>query len=270
MRPIEVFYHFYIPPDIRSGMWPWWIDQQLSLIRDFKLSSAATVNMAITMPMFWTELGGLPIFKNKSHNQSFYTNELGQILSNNPKIPELNFFGKVSEYIALRYPFVNIVDVRDVGQPNIFEGQTLKKLWDRCRVADIDVLYLHNKGVTSASASVANWRDVLNHYHITEWVRCVKALEQFDVVGVKDLVSMNMTTSGNFFWSKSEYIRQLPEPVASDVYIPDKSEFHPGQPGYRYAFERWAMTGNPRYYPIVDTGTDHFTTYCFLENLRQN
>jgi hypothetical protein len=219
------------------------------------------------MPKYWTTIFGLNFIRHKSPEQSFFINDKGRIESKNPVGPELNFEGKIREYISLRYPFVNIVDVRDTGEYNIYEGQTLSLLHNRCKEADIDVLYIHNKGVTSASASVSNWRDILNHYCINEWPTCVKKLESVDVVGVKDLMSMNLTMSGNFWWSKSSYIQNLPEPINSDKYMVSEPHLFPGQPGYRYAFERWNMINNPSFYHIVDTKTDHFTNYCFIENL---
>lgn len=247
MRPIEVFYHVYIPGDLRATMWTWWIDQQLQLIKQSRLSSIAKINMAITMPYFWTSIGAI------------------NFTENNNKTNKITFGDKVREYINCRYPFVNIVNIRDVSS-NIYEGQTLKILYDRCCEADIDVLYIHTKGVVSASASVSNWREILNHYCITEWPNCIKQLETADVVGIKDITSSNDIISGNFWWSKSSHIVKLSDPLDTSRYVADVN-LHPSGPAYRYGFEKWILQHSPKIHHLVDTVTDHFDNYCFLEHV---
>ena len=247
MRPIEVFYHVYIPGDLRATMWTWWIDQQLQLIKKSKLSNIAKINMAITMPYFWTSIGAI------------------NFTENNNKTNNITFGDKVREYINCRYPFVNIVNIRDVSA-NIYEGQTLKILYDRCCEVDADVLYIHSKGVVSASASVSNWREILNHFCITEWPNCIKQLETADVVGIKDITTSNDIISGNFWWSNSKYIRSLPDPIASETYM-SAADCWPGQISYRYSFEHWVAVNNPNIYFVADTKVNHYKQYCFLEDV---
>jgi len=240
MRPIEVFYHVYIPADIRYTQWNWWIDQQCRLLKTSKLCDIARINMAITMPKYYGEVvpgSRIPFRVNQQRETS------------------ISFEQKVREYISSRYPFVNILDIRDTGEQNIFEGHTLKLIWDQCHTKDIDLLYFHSKGVVSASPQVACWREILNHYCITEWPRCISLLESHDIVGVADFrTKENNTVSGNFWWSKSEYIQKLPDPLLGDV-------------GDRYAFEHWIMKASPTIAFTADTNTDHHDNYCFLEDL---
>jgi hypothetical protein len=240
MRSIEVFYHVFIPADIRYTQWNWWIDQQLTLLKTSKLADIANINMAITMPRFYSEI--MP-----GSRIPFRINEQKQT--------SIVFEQKVREYINLRYPFVNIIDVRDTGEPNIFEGQTLKLLWDKCQTIDADVLYFHSKGIVSAGPQVACWRDILNYFCIEEWANCVSKLDSHDLVGIADFrTSENNTVSGNFWWSKSEYIRTLPNPMLGEIHN-------------RYAYEHWIMTGSPDIFFTVDTKTDHHDNYCFLEDI---
>lgn len=238
MRDIEVFYHLFIPPNESFRMWTWWVDEQITMIKKSKLHEIAVVNMAITMPMYW----------NFDLNHPQYLSVL------------------VTDYINTRYPFVNILDIRDTGESNIFEGQTLRFLHRACIERDVDVLYIHSKGYFSNTAHISSWRQVLNHFTIEEWHRCLKHLSRADVVGVKDLHSIENTMSGNFWWSKSEYIRKLPEPIDSSVYQSDPN-FHPQGNSYRYAFENWISLERPHVHHMVDTKTDHYKDYCFLESL---
>jgi hypothetical protein len=267
MKPIEVFYHFYIPPDIRAAGWAWWIDEQLGLLKKSKLADIAKINMAITMPVYMSGLYGLNFLRNKSPEQYVYYDEQGRIQVHNPVGPELNFDQKVREYINKRYPFVNVVNVRDTADTNIYEGQTLDILYKSCVEKDIDVLYFYNKGITRAGAAVANWKEVLHYYLVEKWPECVLLLQDADVVGVKDLVCMDFTVSGNFWWSKSSHVRTLPNPLNSDQYMGTTFEMYPNAPAYRYAFERWLLINKPKVAHIVDTKSDHYTNYCFIEDL---
>jgi hypothetical protein len=247
MRDIKVYYHFFIPPDDRAGSWHWWIDQQLGMIKKNKLFAVAEINMCITMPRYWTELFGIEIFTHAVPNP-------------------INFEEKVREYINLRYPFVKIVDIRDINDFNIYEGQTISRLHYDAQHKDFDVCYFQNKGAVSGfTPHIANWRDVLNHYIIQEWTSCVGKLKDYDLVGIADRNCSNIMLSGNFWWSKSEYIRTLPEPLASQGYIED-TNFHPLGSSYRYAFEHWVAKGNPKLFHIVETHVDHYSEYCFLED----
>lgn len=255
MRPIEVFYHLLIPPDSRAALWHWWVDQQLGLIKRSKLSDVAKVKMCITMPVNWTELFGIEMWK---HVPNYHWGH---------PVVYLNFGEKVKEYITMRYPFVEIIDMRDTSEPNIYEGQTLRHIYNRCQQADIDVCYIHSKGVINANAATANWREILNHYMIEEWTKCVKHLETVNVVGVEDARTNGKITSGNFWWSKSEHIRNLPNPLESFAYLPDQPDLHPWGGSYRYAFEKWVMVNNSSVRYVVNTETDHYGSYCFLENL---
>jgi hypothetical protein len=247
MRDIKLYYHFFIPPDHRAGGWHWWIDQQLGIIKKTKLYDLAEVNMCITMPRYWTEMFGINIYTHSVMNP-------------------INFEQKVREYIELRYPFVKIRDIRDVMEPNIYEGQTLKLLHEESLNSNHDICYFQNKGAISGfTAMVANWRDLLNHYILNEWPVCVNKLKEYDLVGIADRNSKNIMCSGNFWWSKSEYIKTLPNPIDSQNYMLD-ADFHPWGHSYRYAFEHWVAKGNPKLNYIVETHVDHYSEYCFLED----
>lgn len=263
MALAEIFYHVYIPADGRAAMWTWYIDQQLSLIKQSKLVDIANVNMTITMPKYWTEIFGQCFVRDFNPTKPI-TNV------NGPNI-EITFETKVVEYINFRYPFVKILDIRDMGEPNIFEGLSLKALHDKCcnSESEFNVLYIHTKGSTSTrdSASMNNWRELLNHLFINEWPRCTSKLTDFDLVGMKDYSSNDFILSGNFWWAKSSYIKTLADPLKSNQYMGMQTECYPGQPLYRYSFERWVMTNKPKLHYMLDTKINHYSTYYFIEDL---
>ena len=92
MKQLTVFYQLFVPNT--SGMWVWWVDEQLGLIKESGLADNAKVKMCITMPL------GL----------------IGQIKKDNSVYVEKNYTEVVLEYINSHYPFVEIVDMRDIGE----------------------------------------------------------------------------------------------------------------------------------------------------------
>lgn len=258
---LKVFYHLYIPESAFAAVWPVWIDQQLGLIKQSGLSDNAQIYITITMPKYWNGLGGWPFKKTSS----------------NPDQLEFNyclFFEKVTEYINIRYPFVTILNIRDSGETNIYEGECLRFLHLSSQKSDSLYLYFHSKGISTITMPATHsWREVLNHYMITEWKQCVSLLENHDVVGVLDAdhkkniaAGIPITPSGNFWWARGDYIRKLPHPLAVHEYVEDPTHY-PGGPAYRYSFERWISSGLPKLGVIANTNTTHYDNYCFLEKL---
>ena len=99
-KSITVFYHLFIPDT--NNMWVWWIDEQMGLLKSSGLADKARINMCVTLPL------GL-------HNS-----KTGH-----------SYDEMVFGYIKDRYPFVNIIDIRPLGeQPNLYEGQTLAKIYE--------------------------------------------------------------------------------------------------------------------------------------------
>lgn len=250
MRNIEIFYHFYVVPDQKLGEWTWWVDQQLGLIKSSGLADLASVSMGITCPRFWTHMYSIPFMLDNTI--------------------EVRFEDKVREYISWRYPFVKTFKFRDVNELNIYEAHTLGMIFDRCQQpGEFDCLYIHNKGAVSGfTPAIANWREILNYYHIELWARCINELKTHDVVGIKDAKTTPEVTSGNFWWAKSEYLRKLPDPLLANQWVNDSNLTTNDNSYNRYAFEKWISRANPNMKYLVDTKTDHYMQYCFLEDFK--
>lgn len=246
MKPVEVFYHIYIPSQDTANTWIWFVDQQLSLIRDSGLAASAKINLAITMPMWWSGIDGA----------KYQSNSIPPVY--------INLHEKVTEYINARYPFANILDIRDTSESNLFEAQTLRFLHKTCCESQesINVLYIHTKGMYSGciGPNISNWREILNYYCISQWQECVKNLEHSDVVGLKDAITDERVLSGNFWWATSDHVKTLMMPTESDG-------VRDNEPKNRYPLEKWITDNQPRIYRIADTKTNHYTNYCFLEDL---
>lgn len=247
MTPIKVFYHLFIPPDPRAAMWTWYVDEQLKLIRSSKLHNLAEINMTITMPMLWSSIFDIGFTSNVDVQH------------------KLTFYEKVREYINTRYPFCNILEFIDIPA-NQMEGGTLKHLYHQSIEEDFFCLYFHSKGVVSASPCTANWREVLNYFHVEQWPNAIKLLKDYQVLGVKDAKTDHTILSGNYFWARSDYIRSLPNPLDTSKYTNDPSLWPTGQ-AYRYGLEKWILSNNPTVHYFIDTEVDHFMQYCFLEDI---
>lgn len=250
LLPVRVFYHVYIPPDSRSQLWSSHVDQQLGMISSSGLKNVAQVDILITMPMHWTNMFGTPIFANgQSHVVTTFSH-------------------KVREYIGARYPWANIVEMRDSSE-NQFEAPTLRRMWQESQNQQFVALYIHTKGSANPSESVLNWRDILNYYHIKGWTKALGLLQQYQVLSVEDSHSQhNAIVSGNFFWATSAYMSRLPNPENTQLYS-SNSDHWPGAVHYRYGLELWILSGKPMVYPWVHTNVNHYFEYCFLEDLLQ-
>lgn len=250
MKPIDIFYHFFLPNDLRAGAWPLWIDDQIGAIRRSGLSELANVKMALCMPLYWQSAGNLLFHKNATQNEY------------------VHFHDAVEEYVTTRYPFVEVVAKRDSGEFNIFEGFTLDLIYKYAHTysQDTNVLYMHTKGITRNSAQTSNWREALQHFCIHQWANCVRELEYHDTVGVTDGNSQAVF-SGNFWWARSDYIKTLAPPLESQLYV-TSNLMHPANQDYRYAFELWVQSGSDvRTKFVHHTKTNHYGEFFFVENL---
>lgn len=236
-----IYYHYWIPADWRSLFWYWQLDEQCRLLSESGLAEEAHINCCITMPIYWTnDWRGVPFERSGSRELTIFKE-------------------KVLEYISYRYPFLN-VSFRDTGLKNIYEGATLDELhgdvllFGNSEKAP-NILYMHNKGISSAGPNARVWFDALNNALITKWKDCIKSLNKGNnVVGVRDSTvrfdDRGLThVSGNMFWTKPSYISTLERPLYTD----------------RYEYERWITSGDKkggRVDYIVDLEVDPFIDYC--------
>lgn len=226
---LAVFYHLYIHPVEYNlfNQWPLWVDEQLGTIQDSGLSKVSDINICIVMP--------------KYHHLSFV---------------ERNYQEVVTEYITERYPFVKIINIRDHSEPNIHEGQTLSYLHDYCKENEGAVLYMHAKGITRINVpTMHDWRRYLQYFMITRWQGCIQKIKDYDIITVKS------ESLGNFWWANNNYIRQLPDPLYSSIYLPDKPHLWEGTPEYRYAFELWAIKNANTYYMHDSKNVVHYKQF---------
>ena len=111
-----------------------------------------------------------------------------------------------------------------------------------------NVLYFHAKGVSRLGKEyeyVQNWRRKLEEKLIFNYSECLNLLNEYDVLGCylthigNQAQILNETHryhfSGNFWWSKSDYIKKLPSLKHIDLNIPNNY----------YLLERWILHPYP-------------------------
>jgi hypothetical protein len=249
---IEVFYHHYVPPNGEAHRWFEILDDVLGSIKNSELNRVSNVSMTVTMPMHWSSISTPFDFRRNTTKDNIFFQE------------------KFREYIALRYPFVKILDMRDTNQENMYEGQALHLLWKRANELkeNTQFLYLHSKGATNSFITqVITWRKFLLSTLVNEWPSALEKLSRSDVVSVADKKVLN---SGNFWWANSDYIKRLVNPLNSESYTKLGSSYYPSGESYRYAFEEWIMSGDPRVEVAAYTNADHYDEYFFPEDLKDS
>lgn len=241
----HIFYHLFVPVTPRGIHWNIIFDEQMRLVKESGLMNNLESFSLVLVAPYYTQLDNYK-FEVDGKNVSWADH--------------------IVNYISLRYPFINIVDLNDSGSAIDFEAPTLFHLWDRAYYADGNFLYIHSKGIShkNPNPAIDNWRDLLNHCMLTNWVSCTEELEWHDVVAVRDKHTANVgdiLVSGNFFWAQSSYLRTLPDPRDTSKYCTDPAHL-PGMPLYRLGLEKWIMSANPKTHWIADTGIDHYKEYC--------
>jgi len=94
----------------------------------------------------------------------------------------------------------------------LMEFPTLNKLKIFCDESNENhqILYIHTKGVRFPnSIFLRDWRNYMEYFLIEKYNICIKDLESYDALGVNFKSSPWCHFSGNFWWTKSDYVKKL-------------------------------------------------------------
>jgi hypothetical protein len=115
-----------------------------------------------------------------------------------------------------------------------FEFPTLRELRRFCQTSDGFVYYVHGKGVSRNSPQVDDWRQYMLHFVVTRHQDCADSLAAgADICGVNWFDKPWPHFSGNFWWARTQYVRQLPDPADLAVVIANPTH------SQRHRCERW-------------------------------
>lgn len=140
-----------------------------------------------------------------------------------------------------------------------YERSCLHCLLDWSQNNESNILYMHTKGVSRPeNNNVWNWRKLLEKHLIYNHKNCIDKLQDYDIVGInfldqgkkeQKILNENHCAhfSGNFWWSKTSYIRILPK-IRPDIINLSKNNLY-------WLCERWIMLHYPsvKYYEILST-----------------
>lgn len=248
MKKITLFYHYWIPDDMRAPYWHYILDDQLRKIRDSNLHKVAKINLNIVMPMYWTHDNiGIPYRSNQAHE-------------------EILFYEKVKEYINYFYPWANLTFF-DTGSKHKFEGHTLLPLWEYSKNNPNEiVIYVHGKGIFSVRPQVKLWRELLDQEFITNWTTRINDIDGYEVLGIKDNTILFHNdhpshVSGNFFWATTDYVSTLVEPDFNSDRPWEDSFWPPTPSNERYWYEQWIVSKNPKVNYFLNTDNNHYLDY---------
>lgn len=103
--------------------------------------------------------------------------------------------------------------IHRLGDIGLYEFPTLQILENTAQISDDNLFYIHTKGVgTENNECIDDWRKYMIYFIIKKYKKCNEELDKgFDVVGVDWRNEPVGHFSGNFWWTKSSYIKSLPK-----------------------------------------------------------
>jgi len=106
---------------------------------------------------------------------------------------------------------------------NLYERKILSLLYEDSQKEDFYVLYLHSKGVKydGKYESITDWVNYLLYFNINYYEFIIKELKNHNTIGVNLTRRKPYHYSGNFWWSKSEYIKTLNPHIDSNYLSPE-------------------------------------------------
>jgi GT2 family glycosyltransferase/tetratricopeptide (TPR) repeat protein len=93
-----------------------------------------------------------------------------------------------------------------------YEFPALRRAHQLCQAQECAVYYLHTKGLFRDTPQTWDWRRYMQHFIVERYQDCLDALLEFDVCGVNWTDSPWPHFSGNCWWGRSSYIRELIPP----------------------------------------------------------
>lgn len=149
------------------------------------------------------------------------------------------------------------------NRTDLWEFPTLELLKRNCDVVDeaedFYVLYFHLKGLSQrTNQNVIDWRKFMEYWVIDRHEDCIAKLDDgYDLVGTNIIEQPWLHSSGNFWWSKSSYIKKLKPLVSPLNYTWGVASEYTGAildgGNFRYDHEAWIGSGNPAFYEIAKT-----------------
>jgi len=126
----------------------------------------------------------------------------------------------------ISHPKVRIISTITTG----YEGVTSYCIKRTCDTQNHDslIVYLHNRGISHPSDCPSeDWTLMMEYFVIEKWKQSIQELKDKYTCGCELWAHTNRINpsefiyhySGNFWWSRSEYIKQIKHPVFGNRYV---------------------------------------------------
>jgi len=157
--------------------------------------------------------------------------------------------------------FRNVRFIHTNNRTDLWEYPTLEMLKKNCDADDeeYNIFYFHLKGLSRLNdQNVIDWRRFMEYHMIDRWQECVEKLESgYDLVGTNIIEEPWLHSSGNFWWSKSSYIKKLEKLVDPMQYAWGTASKYTGAildgGNFRYDHEAWIGSAAPTFFEIAAT-----------------
>jgi len=230
----HIYYHLYLPDE--HAAWSNYLLEQYKPIEDNFLIDA--------VDKFHLVLVGKP--KNIE-----MASRLASVL-----IPKLEIHTFEDKFKSDKDLHTLDTDLHGRNERPMTEYGTLCLIADHARREDAHFLYMHAKGVTSYERCLRAgryeefrnylyWRKFLEWAVVERWQECNSLLERFDVVGCNYSEWPMKHFSGNYWWSKSEYIKNIAH-INDDAWWASECQRHPdvNPLTWRLRDEMWICHGD--------------------------
>jgi hypothetical protein len=115
-----------------------------------------------------------------------------------------------------------------MGPSELYERSSLLHLRNLAEgdTEDVYYWYLHTKGIRwfghKNEENILEWIQFMLYWNIILWKKAVYSLEYgYDTYGVNSSIEPSKHYSGNFWWSKSSYLKKLPSTIGSNYNDPE-------------------------------------------------
>lgn len=137
---------------------------------------------------------------------------------------------------------------------NTFECHTLTRLYDECCQRDCYAYYMHTKGASHIEPDTAaySWRIIMEDIIVDQHACCIAALASGIVdscgpLGIRSEANWPFY-AGNFWWTKSDYVRTLKSPEAWGKHFIERGSEE------RWAYESWITQNKLSNYLFITSG----------------
>jgi len=142
---------------------------------------------------------------------------------------------------------------------NTYERPILSYIYNNSSTNEGKYWYIHTKGVNHYQGvgenPIKDWRNYMEYFIITKWKQCVNDLNNYDVVGVNLHQQPKIHYSGNFWWSKSSYIK------TNEPKFKNNNTVNNLQNSKYYDTEMWICNGKQRPVKFLSYHTSKVSHY---------